>query len=164
MGNIVNMYKWKEEKNMESIFHVAAYLLSLESMNNKKLQKLCYYVQSWCYAFTGHLMFNEQFEAWVHGPVCPTLYRAYKQWGSLDIPRFTNVENINLREQNIAIIHAVYDAYGTFSAEELEACTHSERPWQNARKGYAPNEYCRVVISNEDMRAVCLEKIQAAEN
>lgn len=151
-----------KEKNMESVFQVAAYILSKESMNHKKLQKLCFYAQSWYYAYEGELLFDEPFEAWIHGPVCPILYKAYKQWGSLNIPQFENLQILELCQKSRQIIDAVYEAYGRFSAEVLEACTHMEYPWQNARRGYKPFEYCRNVISNEEMRQVCLDKINRA--
>ncbi len=156
-GKIVPFYT--KGKNMESVFHVAAYILSKESMNHKKLQKLCFYAQSWNYAFTDELLFDEPFEAWVHGPVCPILYKAYKQWGSLNIPMFKNLSVLKLSKRSREIIDSVYEAYGKFSADILEACTHQEYPWKNARRGYEPGEYCRNVISNEEMKQVCLDKL-----
>lgn len=147
---------------MESVFQVAAYILSKESMNHKKLQKLCFYSQSWYYAFENELLFDEPFEAWIHGPVCPILYKAYKQWGSLDIPRFEKTETLELTERSKEIIDSVYAAYGKFSADILEACTHEEYPWKNARKGYESDENCRAIISNDEMKQVCLDKINEA--
>ena len=38
------------------------------------------------------------------------------------------------------------------SPQWLSDLTHSERPWKDARKGYAPGEPCSEVISKEDMR------------
>lgn len=149
----------EREKNMESVFEVAAYILSKESMNHKKLQKLCFYAQSWHYAYTNELLFDEPFEAWVHGPVCPILYKAYKQWGSLQIPQFQTPQNLRLSQRSREIIDSVYEAYGKFSADILEACTHRESPWKNARKGYSSGEYCRNVINNEEMKQVCLDKL-----
>lgn len=160
MGEVI-LFRKKEDK-MESVFYVAAYIRSKEEMNHKKLQKLCFYAQSWHYAYTNELLFDEPFEAWIHGPVCPILYKAYKQWGSLKIPKFENLGFLNLAKRSMEIIDAVYTAYGGFSAEELEACTHSEYPWKNARKGYKPFEYCRNIISNEEMKQVCLDKIKKA--
>lgn len=158
-GKIVPFHT-KETRNMASVFHVAAYILSKESMNHKKLQKLCFYAQSWHYAYTDELLFDEPFEAWIHGPVCPVLYKAYKQWGSLNIPMFKNPNSLKLSQRSRAIIDAVYDAYGKFSADVLEACTHREYPWKNARKGYSPGEYCRNVINNEEMKQICLDKMR----
>lgn len=149
---------------MESVFYVAAYIRSKEAMNHKKLQKLCFYAQSWHYAYTNERLFDEPFEAWIHGPVCPILYKAYKQWGSLLIPKYENPDTLPLIQRSKEIIDSVYIAYGKFSAEVLEACTHSEYPWQNARKGYKPDEYCRNVIDIEEMRQVCLDKMNRAQD
>lgn len=149
----------RRKNTMESVFYVAAYILSKESMTHKKLQKLCFYAQSWYYAYTGQLLFDEPFEAWVHGPVCPILYKAYRQWGSLKIPKYENPENLNLQPLSKSIIDSVYEAYGKFSAEVLEACTHIESPWLKARNGCDPLDYSRNVIDNEEMRKVCLDKL-----
>lgn len=143
----------------ESVFEVAAYLLSKESMNHKKLQKLCYYAQSWHYAYMNSLLFDEPFEAWINGPVCPILYKAYRQWGSLDIPKFEHPETLSLSQISKKILDAVYEAYGKYSAEILVACTHRESPWMLARVGCDPDEYSRNVISTEEMKKVCAAKM-----
>lgn len=157
MGKVIPFHK--KEKTMESVFYVAAYILSKESMTHKKLQKLCFYAQSWYYAYTGNLLFDEPFEAWVHGPVCPILYKAYRSWGSLEIPRFERPETLDLQPLSKRIIDSVYEAYGKFSAEILEACTHIESPWKKARIGCEPRDYSRNIIDNEEMRKVCLDKL-----
>lgn len=155
MGEIVAFRREKEKTVMEfeNVFDVAAYLLTKESMNNKKLQKLCYYVQAWSLTWTNDPVFDQPFEAWVHGPVCVTLYHAYKSWGSLCIPRFTEYARITLSEYHKRVIDAIYDAYGMYTADQLEAMTHQELPWQKARVGYRPDDYCRVQISRDDMIA-----------
>src|SRR3712207_9388330 len=62
-----------------SIFDVADWFLSKEKMTPKKLQKLSYYFEAWCHALFGRTLVNDtQFEAWVHGPVSPELYRDRK--------------------------------------------------------------------------------------
>ena len=60
---------------MSDIRKVAQYFLSKESMSHKKLQKLCYYAQAWYLANYGKPLMPNRFEAWVHGPVSPDLYR-----------------------------------------------------------------------------------------
>ena len=60
---------------------VADYFLSLvdedagDSMTNLRLQKLLFYAQAWHLALTNRPLFEEDFEAWVHGPVIPSFYR-----------------------------------------------------------------------------------------
>ncbi len=51
-------------------------------MTPKKLQKLCYYAVAWGYALLNRRIFNDdEFQAWIHGPVSPTLYHKYKKYG-----------------------------------------------------------------------------------
>ena len=54
-------------------------------VSNLKLQKLLYYAQAWHLAFFGAPLFDEDFEAWVHGPVVPRVFRCYRsfQWAQL---------------------------------------------------------------------------------
>lgn len=152
MGTIIDMGDWRKGRGMgTTIFDVAAYLLSKESMNNKKLQKLCFYVKSWGLALFDRPVFANHFEAWVHGPVCPELYFAYREWGSLNIPQFENVDQIILKETDRKLIDAVYSSYGRFSGDELEEMTHSEEPWKNARGFLSPLEYGRNQIDEELM-------------
>lgn len=47
-------------------------------ISNLKLQKLVYYAQAWYLAIYGQSLFDEDFEAWVHGPIIPSLYQKYK--------------------------------------------------------------------------------------
>lgn len=65
---------------------VAEYFIALArhsedtSVTNLKIQKLVYYAQAWYLANYGNSLFEEDFQAWVHGPVIPELYQQYKQF------------------------------------------------------------------------------------
>ena len=134
------------------VLDVAHYFLSQESMQHKKLQKLCYYAQSWFLANYGKPMFPNRFEAWVHGPVSPDLYGHYRRWGWMDIPKAQPEENDMLDDRAKHIIDKVYKMYGNFTADQLELMTHDEMPWQEARGNCAPHEYCRRPISMSTMK------------
>jgi uncharacterized phage-associated protein len=58
---------------MNTIQQIAQWFLCKESMTHKKLQKLCYYAQAWNLALHNSELFEDRFEAWVHGPVSPVL-------------------------------------------------------------------------------------------
>ena len=65
-----------------SIFDVANWFLGKEPMNHVKLQKLCYYAVAWGYAlFNRPICAESEFQAWINGPVSPTLYEKYKKTG-----------------------------------------------------------------------------------
>ena len=138
-----------------SIFDVANWFLSKESMTQKKLQKLCYYAQAWCYALYGYKLTDTTFEAWTHGPVSPALYNRFKDFGYNTIkikgkfvPKFEDTD--------LELLESIWITYGNHTGNALEALSHSELPWKAARQGYAPDERCSVPISPDLMRSFYL--------
>lgn len=117
-------------------------------VSNLKLQKLVYYSQAWHLAMYGIALFDEEIEAWVHGPVVPRVFQRYRdfRWGNL--PRNGGTVPQELRRH----LEEVWDAYGASSAYELERLTHSEDPWKHARAGLAPDESSHNIITKEAMR------------
>lgn len=134
-----------------SVFEIATWFLSKESMTQKKLQKLCYYAQAWCYALNDYRLIDTVFEAWVHGPVSPALYDKFKSFGYNSI-RLAGKYTVNIAEADIELLESVWETYGDHTGNALEALSHSEPPWIEARVGYAPNERCNVPISVESMK------------
>lgn len=141
---------------------VSQWFLSLTSMSNKKLQKLCYYAYCWFIVFNNDLesitqndneniqvLCADRFQAWIHGPVCPRLYRRYKEYGWHDIPQVTYKPKVPKSLESL--LNQVWEAYGAFTADELEIISHGEMPWKNARKGYQSGEACSNEISNYDI-------------
>jgi len=145
----------------ETIESVAQWFLNKASMSNKKLQKLCYYAYCWFIVFFNDIEDNEdrtsslkvlsaeKFQAWIHGPVCPSLYRRYKDYGWSDVPSCKVKPEFKGEIQSL--LEQVWDAYGAFSADELEMLSHTEPPWINARKGCAPSEPCTREIDDHDI-------------
>lgn len=112
---------------------VAEFFLTKQSMTNKKIQKLCYYAQAWFYALYNRKLFDEKIEAWVHGPVCPILYRAYAEFGYREVPKIN--KEIKMQETEKDILNQVWKIYGKLDGDELEVLTHREQPWIEARNG-----------------------------
>ncbi len=134
------------------------------TVSPKKLQKLVYYVEAWHLVHLHSELIDENFEAWVHGPVVPELYQDLKKFGYNDI-QIINDENDssderiqeiakenNLNEDQIELIYSVLNKYGNLSSFELEMLTHSEQPWIEARKGFPPHERCTNIISKDRMK------------
>lgn len=116
---------------------VAEYLLDKldadaeDCISNLKLQKLVYYSQGFVMAIMNKKLFNENIEAWAHGPVVPELYHKYKSFGSCGInkPQNANYKTLDNFKCLKDIIDEVFQAYGQFSAWKLRNMTHSETPW-----------------------------------
>jgi uncharacterized phage-associated protein len=145
---------------MTKVLLVADYFLSLstpgskKAITNLKLQKLIYYAQGFHLALFGKPMFNDRIEAWIHGPVSPTVYRHYSHYNYNDISSVNNkIELINtLSNHDKQIIELVWELFGTFTGKELEHKTHEEIPWIEAR-GNLP-EY---ISSNKEISLKTME-------
>lgn len=116
---------------------VANYFLSKIEMTNKKLQKMLYYAYSWYIVNNNvnddvkNVLFNEQPEAWIHGPVFPTMYNKYKDYGRNIIDKYTNPVNISSKLKEF--LDKIIEVFGKYNGDQLELMTHNELPWQNAR-------------------------------
>lgn len=146
-----------ESKNIEvedtgkySVYDVANWFLLKDEMTQKKLQKLCYYAQAWCYALKGYRLEDTEYQAWIHGPVSPPLWERFKSFG-FDPIRIKGKIYTHFDEDDIKLLEDVWDTYGDNTGNALEALTHRELPWIEARKGYEPEERCTVVISPNTM-------------
>lgn len=136
---------------MGDIYSLADSFLLIASMSNKKLQKLCYYAKAWYLALYDENLISNQFQAWVHGPVCAELYSKYKDYGFDDIPKLAFTTNVPEEFKEFA--KKVYITYGDLSGDELEELTHQEQPWLNARNGLKPWEGSKNVILEDDMKS-----------
>lgn len=146
MGNIV-FFDRKGGIKMISIFDVARFFLSKKPMPHLKLQKLCYYAQAWYLVIFNRRLFDEDFQAWLHGPVSPTLYQHYEQWGIYAISQYTGT--VDLDADTEEFLEMIYVMYGEYSGDQLEELIHSEEPWIQARNGV--EGYCTNVIPDDSM-------------
>jgi len=122
-----------------------------DPMTHLKLQKLAYYAQAWSLALEGQELFQDDFEAWVHGPVARSLYDRFASFGWNPITPDTCTE-MQLPEEVAAFLDEVWEVYGQYSAKRLEDLTHDEAPWVDARGDLDPLARCSHVISKDVMR------------
>lgn len=139
-----------DEIGKYSVYDVANWFLLKGEMTHKKLQKLCYYAQAWCYALKGYRFMDTDFQAWVHGPVSPALWERFKVFGYDPIRIKGSVKNV-IEPEDVGLLEDVWETYGEETGNSLESLTHREEPWIEARRGYEPDERCSVVISPETM-------------
>ena len=119
---------------MATVFDVARYVTEQAGpMSTWKLQKLCYYAQAWSIAWTEAPLFEEDFEAWANGPVCPTLFYAHQGKFYVDAGDFPGGNISELSDDQIDTINRVLDHYGSWEPYALREQTHAEDPWRNAR-------------------------------
>lgn len=120
-----------------------------ELLTNLKLQKLLYYAQAWYLALKNEPLFEEDFQAWVHGPVLLTQYHRFRdcKWKPIEI----DVAAPDLSDDTKTFLNEIIDVFGSEPAVALEIMTHRERPWIEARGDLAPHEPCNTYISKDSM-------------
>lgn len=113
------------------------------------LQKLVYYAQAWSLAIYDRPLFDEEIEAWTHGPVVPSLFQNLKLFGFDAIP--SPDECPGMDGETCDLLRQIIEIYSQHSAKHLEILTHREDPWKDARCGLSPEERSNVIISKESM-------------
>jgi len=141
---------------MANVFDVAEYVLSkLDKTPTMKLQKIVYYCQSWSLAWDGVPLFNEDFEAWANGPVCPQLFAAHTGVFSVLPGHFREftTPNLEFSESSIESMNVVIEDYGHMEPYWLSEMTHIELPWRDARVGVSPGEPSKNLISKDSLQS-----------
>ncbi len=144
-------FKSDTEKEIDII---AKYIIVMgKEITPLALQKILYYAQGFYKAFFGKFLFEEDCQAWVHGPVFIDIYEKYKDFKSANIMIDIDydIEDIIVDEKK-EILDAVIKYFGYYNGKALEKMSHYETPWINARKGLLPTENSNNIISKEDIK------------
>ncbi|WPU08095.1 type II toxin-antitoxin system antitoxin SocA domain-containing protein [Pseudarthrobacter oxydans] len=146
---------------------VADYFLTRDAdreepdVTHLKLQKLLYFAQANYLASTNERLFNEDVEAFEHGPVVYRTYRKYNGTRQILAASGTHVaqQRVHVPEDVAHFLDAVWDKYKDCSAGQLRNLTHCQDPW---KQHYMDNSY-RVTIPDESMVSFFRQKVPAQE-
>ncbi len=106
-----------------------------ELLSNLKLQKLVYYAQGFHLIFFDAPLFKDKIMAWQYGPVVPSLYHTYKQYGPSGIPADKDFDQEVIDEDTREHLDGIYKVFGQFSAIRLMELAHSDQCWKDAGIG-----------------------------
>ena len=156
----------KEIDQAMTCFDIADYFIWLANesgsfISNLKLQKLVYYAQAWHLALYDQPLFDEDFEAWIHGPVIPVLYQQYKSFGRKPIDKDVREKDIEFPSNINEFLEQLSNEYFHCDARELELMSHLEDPWLLARNGLDKDISCSTIISKDSMKKyykACVEE------
>lgn len=143
--------------------HLVNYILVKGgAMSHLKIQKILFYIQAYHLAYFDEPIIDDEFQAWVHGPVSRKIYNSAKDLSILHTElKFVlddgetppeNIVNETLNSSQIELVNDVIDELKGLSGLQLENMTHSEDPWIYARRGYEPGQRCEVIIQKEMIR------------
>lgn len=123
-----------------------------DTISPLKLQKLVYYAQAWSLVLRDEPLFQQNIQAWPHGPVVYDVWNTYKEYKHTAIPQPDACE-LDFTDDELEVLEEVWNTYGELSARQLVHLTHSEQPWIEARQGLDPEEKSQEVILHETMKS-----------
>lgn len=141
---------------MYQVETVADFFLNKAAMTPKKLQKLLYYAYSWHLVIMNEdgedlseRLFENEIQAWVHGPVVPEIYFKYRDHGRNNIDQKESFDADKAFDcDTIDVLEQVWEVYGHYNGNELESISHQEKPWIEGRGDCGPIDICRTVIND----------------
>ena len=173
LANVYNGLTWKLCTVPKA---VANYFLSrrkqrgLRPVTQMKLHKLVYFAHGWNLALVDEPLINEMVEAWEYGPVVPTLYHEFKEYGARKITRLATDWNPATLKWDITpeidaddehapkLLDRIIEVYGSRSAVELSALTHvMDSPWTKTVKQHPRIRH--VDIPNKQIQAYFKQKL-----
>ncbi len=129
-----------------------------------KLQKLIYYAQAWNLVLNrGQKLFDEDIQAWVHGPAVPSVFQYFRNFdfSKPQTPIDEKTFDVFSKEEK-DILDVVWKVYGKYDGSYLETLSHAETPWQQARGNMDTSEPSQNVISTDAMKEFYGGKIETA--
>ena len=118
-------------------------------MTMMQVLKLTYIAHGWSLAVLNAPLISDPVQAWRHGPVIPSLYRALKKYGSRNITDFIRDPDSgseiygDFSEGQLTVIETIYDVYGDLHAFQLSDLTHQKgTPWE---RKYDPDELYTII-------------------
>lgn len=127
-----------------------------ELMTNMKLQKMLYYQQGFHLAYFNTPLFDEDIEAWMYGPVVPSIYDKYKAKGRNGIEPDRTMEFSFEQKNEYALFNEVCKVYGAYSAIGLMNMTHEEMPWKSTPTGEGAGH----IIAKEKMQSFFKKRLR----
>lgn len=98
-------------------------------VSNLKLQKILYFLQALFLIKKDCELFDEEIEAWGFGPVVPSVYRKYMQFGCMDIPA-KDIDEPFIDNKTKTIIDSFLERVRDMSSTYLTDITLHQKPWK----------------------------------
>ncbi len=117
---------------------------NLPDLSPMKLQKILFFAQSWHLARHNRPLIDDFFCRWQYGPVIPSLYHEFKEYGSGNISTYgghiVEEDGLIVKKRPIIsdkdsevwkLVDDIISVYGKYTGSELSTMTHQrEAAWK----------------------------------
>jgi uncharacterized phage-associated protein len=110
-----------------------------------KMLKLIFIAHGWHLAFFQKPLIADTIQAWKYGPVIPSVYRYFKEYGSNPVPpsELSILPTLppDTEQATKDLLERVWDKYSPLSATQLSSLTHQTgTPWYDVTGGGTSTE------------------------
>lgn len=119
-------------------YFIAKSLVDGVDMTPMKLLKLIYIAHGWHLALNdGEPLIDEAVEAWQYGPVVPSVYHEFKEYGNTPIRKLSTIYNNRshvltpvISNDKKEFLDKIWEVYKKYDGLELSTLTHQKgTPW-----------------------------------
>ncbi len=143
---------------MEIAIKVADYILRSQDheepdITKLKLQKLLYYTQGFFLAEFDKPLFDDEIEAWDHGPVVPNVWNHFSsiKGNLLEVPE--QDIDLHLNEEEKQSLDEVIELHSQYSAWALREMSHNEEPciiaYNNGKGTVIPQDEIKIFFKTK---------------
>lgn len=162
---------------MENSLAVANYFIKKaldegSQVTPMKLLKLVYIAHGWNLALSGEPLLNEGVEAWKFGPVVPSVYHEFKEYGNTAIKRLANVYvsrnqviTPTIGKASKDLLDKVWEVYKKYDGLQLSTLTHQkDTPWDIIWNKNGGRTEKGILIPNDLIEEHYKQKAEQSEN
>jgi uncharacterized phage-associated protein len=153
---------------MASVTAIAEWIVRYRADNGApidrvSLQKMLFYAQAFRLARHGEPLFRGRFEAWVHGPVVPEIWRQFGNDGAHLVEPDERRSQPQIDSETEQCLRDVVDFFSLCNPFMLSRATHEEDPWREARGDRPGNQRSEETIPIERIKTYYAALIEDGE-
>ena len=130
------------DKDCYEVYEICDYVLEYISKKNRtinvfKLNSLLYIMQASYLHYYNKPLFDEDFEAWMAGPILPSVWKRYKKFGGCGI--ISKEFHYSIRNEDVTFLNEIIDIFGECGETSLSNMIISQKAYTDAFKLRIPN-------------------------
>lgn len=143
------------DKDCYEVYEICDYILEYVSkkhgtINVFKLNSLLYIMQASYLHYYNKPLFNEDFEAWMSGPILPSVWKRYKKFGGCSI--LSKDFQYSIRNEDMAFLNDIIEMFGECSESSLSDMLISQKAYKDAFELRIPNCDIMPVIEKDAIK------------
>lgn len=153
------------DKDCYEVYEICDYVLEYISKNRTinvfKLNSLLYIMQASYLHYYNKPLFDEDFEAWMSGPILPSVWKKYRKFGGCSI--ISREFQYNIKNEVMTFLNDIIEMFGECNESSLNNMLISQKAYKDAFELRIPNCDIMPVIEKDAIKASFSEFLSETE-